>query len=148
MLHRLRNLIRSRSGSNSGVPVTWLASWNPIGERGNSSDPPGGRSLSQVIAPFSTLRSQISGIRNPEVMASTNGGQRLIVSSSRILTALKACVGIALSQPGTPSVAGIGGGISPSSSAGQRNFSVSGSLLSGTVFVLGWLAVPALSPPV
>src|SRR5258707_7232427 len=133
MLHKLRNLIRSRSGSNSGVPVTWLASWNPIGERGNSSDPPGGRSLSQLMAPFSTLRSQISGIRNPLVMASTNGGQRLTVSSSRILTALKACVGIVLSQPGSPNAAGSGAGSVSSSPAGQRNLSVIDSLLLGTM---------------
>src|ERR1700694_4243430 len=127
-----------RSDSNRGEPVTWLASWNPIGERGKSSVPPGGMSLSQMISPFSILRSQISGIRNPQVMASTKGGQRLIVSSSRILIALKARVGIALSQGGRPSVAGIGGGSLPSSSAGQRNLSVIGSLLFGTVlFVFG-----------
>src|SRR6478752_5045011 len=95
--------------------------------------PPGGISKSHVIEPFSTLRSQISGIRNPEVIASTKGGQRLIVSSSRILMALKACVGIAFSQLGRPSEAGIGGGRIPSSSAGQRNLSVMGSLLFGTV---------------
>src|SRR5438309_1600039 len=59
------------------------------GDRGKSSTPPGGMSLSQVIAPFSTLRSQISGSRRPQVMASTNGGQRLTVSSSRMLIALK-----------------------------------------------------------
>jgi hypothetical protein len=29
--------------------------------------------LSQLIAPLSILRSQIDGIRNPQVMASTNG---------------------------------------------------------------------------
>src|SRR5438270_13202942 len=110
MLHKLWNLITNRSGSNSGLPATWFASWNPIGDRGKSSAPPGGMLLSQVISPFSILRSQISGIRNPQVMASTNGGQRLIVSSSRILMALKDCVGIALSQPGRPEEAATGGG--------------------------------------
>src|SRR5882724_3920943 len=119
--------------------MTWLVSWNPIGERGKSSAPPGGISLSQVIAPLSILRSQISGIRNPQVMASTNGGQRLIVSSSRILIALKACVGIALSQPGRPNVAATGGGSLPSSPGGQRNLSVIGSLSLGTALALGWL---------
>jgi hypothetical protein len=69
-------------------------------------------------------------------------GQRLIVSSSRILIALKACVGIALSQPGRPNVAGTGGGSFPSSSGGQRNLSVIGSLLFGTALALGWLACP------
>jgi len=29
------NLIMKRSALNSGVPMTWLASWNPIGERTN-----------------------------------------------------------------------------------------------------------------
>src|SRR5678816_659626 len=90
MVHRLTNLMRRRSGVNSGEPTTWLSSWNPIGERGNSSAPPAGRSLSQVIAPFSTFRSQTSGNRKPDVIASTNGGQRLTVSSSRLLIALKA----------------------------------------------------------
>src|SRR5260364_155073 len=111
MVHRLTNLMRRRSGVNSGEPTTWLSSWNPIGERGNSSAPPAGRSLSQVIAPFSTFRSQTSGNRKPDVIASTNGGQRLTVSSSRLLIALKACVGIALSHPGRPNDAGTGGGI-------------------------------------
>jgi hypothetical protein len=60
-----------------------------------------------------------------------------MVSSSRILIALKACVGIALSQSGRPNDAGIGGGSFPSSSAGQRNLSVIGSLLLGTVLALG-----------
>jgi hypothetical protein len=41
--------------------------------------------------------------------------------------ALNACDGIALSQPGRPDEAGIGAGIKPSSSAGQRNVSVAGS---------------------
>jgi hypothetical protein len=50
---------------------------------------------------------------------------------------LKACVGIALSQPGRPNDAGIGGGSFPSSSAGQRNLSVIGSLLLGTVLAFG-----------
>jgi hypothetical protein len=50
--------------------------------------------------------------------------------------ALKACVGIALSQPGNPNVAGIGGGIIPSSPAGQRNLSFIDSLLLGTIFLL------------
>src|SRR6266568_2174223 len=99
--------------------MTWLVSWNPIGERGKSSAPPGGISLSQV-------------------MASTNGGQRLIVSSSRILIALKACVGIALSQPGRPNVAATGGGSFPSSPGGQRNLSVIGSLLLGPALALSW----------
>src|ERR1700760_347385 len=121
------------SGSNSGEPSTWLASWKPIGDLGKSSVPPGGISLSQVISPLLILRSQINGIRNPLVMASTNGGQRLIVFSLRMLMALKACVGIALSQSGRPCEAGIGGGSLPSSPAGQRNVSV---LLSssGTAF--------------
>src|ERR1700709_588208 len=141
MLHRLWNLITNRSGSNSGEPMTWFESWNPIGEHGKSSIPPGGISLSQVISPFSILRSQINGIRNPQVMASTNGGQRLIVSSSRILIALKACVGIALSQLGRPDVAGIGGGSLPCSSAGQRNLSVNGSRSSDKMVALVGFAV-------
>src|SRR5258705_1945122 len=62
-------------------------------------------------------------------MASTKGGQRLIVSSSRILIALKACVGIAFSQPVRHIVACIGDGSFPFSCAWQRNFSVSGSVL-------------------
>ena len=73
----------------------------------------------QVISPFLTLRSQISGIKNPQVIASMNGGQRFIVSSSRKLIALKALIGIALIQSGTPRFAGTGGGSSPSSSAGS-----------------------------
>src|SRR4029079_9963185 len=93
-------------------------------------------SLSQVIVPFSTRRSQISGIRNPLVIASTNGGQRLIVSSWRILIALKACAGIAFNHPGKPNEAGIGGGSLPYSSAGQRNLIVIGLLLSGTALAL------------
>ena len=64
-----------------------------------------------------------------------------MVSSSRILSELKAWVGMALSQAGRPIVAGIGGGKLPSSSAGQRNLRVIGSLLLGTALVLGWLAV-------
>ncbi|WP_291694640.1 hypothetical protein [Bradyrhizobium sp.] len=80
--------------------------------------------MSQVISPFAILRSQISGIRKPQVMASTNGGQRLSVSSLRELIALNACVGIALGQAGKPNVAGIGGGNLPSSSAGQRKLRV------------------------
>src|SRR5450756_581103 len=136
MVHRLWNLITKRSDSKSGVPVTWPASWNPIGERGKSSAPPGGISLSQVISPFSTLRSQISGIKNPQVIASMNGGHRFTVSSSRELIALKALVGIALSQSGTPRFAGTGGGSFPSSSAGQRNLSVTGSCLLGTALFL------------
>src|ERR1700738_2868051 len=127
MVQRLWNLIRNRSVSNSGVPVTWPASWNPIGEREKLTAPPGGISLSQVNSPFSILRSHIRGIRKPDVMASTNGGQRLTVLSSRPLIALKACDGIALSQSGRPSEAGTGGGNTPSSSAGQRNVSVIGS---------------------
>ena len=56
-----------------------------------------------------------------------NGGQRLIVSSWRRLIALKAWGGIVFNQSGTPEPAGTGGGILPSSSAGQRNLSVIGS---------------------
>ena len=52
-------------------------------------------------------------------MASMNGGQRLTVSSSRRLIALKACAGMALSQSGRPRVAGIGGGSCPPAPAGS-----------------------------
>src|ERR1700712_3879686 len=116
----------NRSASNNGVPLTWLGSWNPIGERGKLTAPPGGGSLSQVNSPFSTFTSQISGIKKPLVMASTNGGQRLTVSNSRERVALNARGGIALSQPGRPSAAGTGGGSRPSSSLGQRNVRVAG----------------------
>src|SRR5580692_9587605 len=70
----------------------------------------------------------MSGIRNPVVMASTNGGQRLTVSPSRMSKLLNICVGIALSQFGRPNDAAIGGGSFPSNSAGQRNSSVMDSL--------------------
>src|ERR1700733_3983443 len=126
MVHRLWNLIKNRSGSNSGVPLTWLTSWNPIGERTKLIAPPGGRSLSQVNSPFSTLTSQISGIKKPEVMASINGGQRLTVSPIWELTALNACGGIALNQSGSPCAAGTGGGSNPSNSPGHRNVSTIG----------------------
>jgi hypothetical protein len=46
--------------------------------------------------------------------------------------ALKAWAGIVLSQPGTPDDAGIGRGIKPSSSAGQRNVKVTGSLFASS----------------
>src|SRR3954465_15835167 len=128
MVQRLWNLIMKRSALNSGVPMTWLASWNPIGERTNPTSPPGGRSLFQVNSPFSTLMSQIRGSKNPEVMASINGGQRLTVSPITELTALNACGGIALNQSGKPSAPGTGGGSSPSNSAGQRKVSVIESL--------------------
>src|ERR1700712_724967 len=124
MVQRLWNLIMKRSGLNSGVPITWLASWKPIGERTKPTSPPGGRSLSQVNSPFSTFTSQINGSKKPEVMASINGGQRLTVSPITELTALNACGGTALNQSGRPSAAGTGGGSSPSSSAGQRNVSI------------------------
>src|SRR3979411_448101 len=124
MVQRLWNLIMKRAASNSGVPMHWLASWNPIGERTKPTSPPGGRSLSQVNSPFSTFTSQISGSRKPEVMASINGGQRLTVSPIPELTVLNACGGIALNQSGKPCAAGTGGGSSPSSSAGQRKVSV------------------------
>src|ERR1700754_2847555 len=124
MVQRLWNLIMNRSALNSGVPMTWLASWNPMGERTKPISPPGGRSLSQVNSPFSTFTSQISGSKKPDVMASINGGQRLTVSPITELTVLNACGGIALNQSGRPSAAGTGGGSSPSSSAGQRNVSV------------------------
>ena len=96
--------------------------------------PPGGKSLSQVTSPFSNLTSQINGIKNPRVMASTKGGQRLTVFSSRPLMALNAWAGMVLSQPGTPDDAGIGGGIKPSSSAGQRNVKVTGSFFAFAVW--------------
>src|SRR3954447_26009097 len=124
MVQRLWNLIMKRSALNNGVPMTWLASWDPIGERTKPTSPPGGRSLSQVNSPFSTFTSQISGSKKPEVMASINGGQRLTVSPITELTALNACGGIALNHSGRPSAAGTGGGSSPSSSAGQRKVSV------------------------
>src|ERR1700730_4795975 len=119
--------MRNRSASNNGVPVTWLGSWNPIGERRKPTSPPGGGSLSQLNSPFSTFTSQINGIKKPDVMASTKGGQRLTVSCSRNSTALNACAGIALNQSGSPDTAGpggTGGGSSPSNSFGQRNVSV------------------------
>src|ERR1700752_420157 len=100
-----------------------------MGEREKLTAPPGGISLSQVNSPFSILRSQISGSKKPLVMASTNGGQRLTVFSSRPLIALNAGGGIAFSQSGRPSAAGTGAGSKPSSSAGQRNVSVLGSSL-------------------
>ena len=78
----------------------------------------------------------MSGIRNPVVMASTNGGQRLTVSSSRISMPLNICVGIALSQLGKPKLAMIGGGSFPSSSAGQRNSSVMDVVLDMTLFLV------------
>src|ERR1700759_2476846 len=126
MVQRLWNLIRKRSGSNSGEPISWLDSWKPTGERTKLSVPPGGSSLSQVTSPLSNLRSHISGIRKPWVIASTNGGQRLTVFSSRPLSALKACGGMDFSQPGSPDEAGTGAGSTPSSSAGQRNLRVIG----------------------
>src|ERR1700709_1352699 len=127
MVQRLWNLIMNRSALNSGVPMTWLASWNPIGERTKPTSPPGGRSLSQVNSPFSTFTSQISGSKKPEVMASMKGGQRFTVSPIVELTVLYASGGSALNHSGRPAAAGIGGGNSPSSSAGQRKVSVIGS---------------------
>jgi hypothetical protein len=76
-----------------------------------------------------------------------NGGHRFIVSSSRELIALKALVGIALSQSGTPRFAGTGGGSFPSSSAGQRNLSVTGScLLRTALFFVGSPVRSAFAP--
>ena len=43
--------------------------------------------------------------QKPWIIASTNGGRRLTVSSSRMLIVLRALAGIALSQSGTPCVA-------------------------------------------
>jgi hypothetical protein len=54
-----------------------------------------------------------------------------------MLIVLKACVGIALSQPGNPNGAGIGGGNFPSSSGGQWNLRDIGSVLSGMLLSLG-----------
>jgi hypothetical protein len=85
-----------------------------------------------VISPFSTFKSQISGIKNPQVIASINGGHRFIVSSSRKLIALNDFVGIALIQLGTPRFAGTGCGSFPSSSGGQRNLNVTGSCCTGS----------------
>src|ERR1700710_3146529 len=113
--------------------------WNLIGERTKQTSPPGGRSFSQVNSPFSTFTSQISGSKKPEVMASINGGQRLTVSPIPELTVLKACGGIALNQSGRPCAAGSGGGIRPSSSAGQRNVSVMGSACCDITFCSGEL---------
>src|SRR6185312_5205806 len=87
---------------------------------------PAGRSLSQVNSPSSTRRSHMSGMMKPDVIASMKGGQRLTVSSSVPLSAASACCGMPRNQSGTPVAAGTGGGKSPASSRGQRNFSVRG----------------------
>ena len=71
-LARIMTLLRQKNGpAGAGAAA-----------RTKASDPPdGSASLSQLISPFSILRSQISGIRKPCVIASTKGGQRLTVSS-------------------------------------------------------------------
>ena len=50
-----------------------------------------------------------------------------------VLLIMGAIAGMVLSQPGTPDDAGIGRGIKPSSSAGQRNVRVTGSLFTSSV---------------
>lgn len=69
-----------------------------------------GKSMSQLNSPSCTLRSHISGMRNPQVMVSMNGGHRFTVSFSPTPTALGIACGKSHSQAGKLRAAGTGRG--------------------------------------